>query len=74
MIKVYTIGHEIPEKVKSYIDEWNYWFWIAVANTPKKNRDAKFLIDQIQPDEDKENVYRTDDGIEVYVSYMMPVK
>ncbi|MEC0383457.1 hypothetical protein P8818_00415 [Bacillus velezensis] len=74
MIKVYTIGHAIPEKIESCIEEWNYWFWIAVANSPRKNRDAKLLIDQIQPDENKKNVYCTDEGIKVYVSYTMPVK
>ncbi|AQS42452.1 hypothetical protein LSG23_20290 (plasmid) [Bacillus velezensis] len=74
MIKVYTIGHRIPEKIKTCIVEWNHWFWIAVANNPRKNRDAKFLIDQIQPDADKKKVYQTEDGIHIYVSYTMPVK
>lgn len=74
MIKVYTIGHEIPEKIKSYITEWNYWSQIAASNSEKGNKSAKRLIEKIESDPDKIAEYKTEDGIEVYVSYMNPVK
>ncbi|MFV4887520.1 hypothetical protein RY279_18945 [Bacillus velezensis] len=74
MIKVYTRGHKIPEKIKSCISEWNYWSWIVVANTAKKNKDAKRLIEKIEAEPDRIAEYKTEDGIEVYVSYMIPVK
>ncbi|MVZ95623.1 hypothetical protein CTI30_18810 [Bacillus velezensis] len=65
MIKVYTRGHKIPEKIKSCI---------VVSNTAKRNKDAKRLIEKIEADPDRIAEYKTEDGIEVYVSYMDPVK
>lgn len=74
MIKVYTIGHKIPEKIKSCISEWNYWSWIVAANSEKGNKSAKRLIEKIEADPDRIAEYKTEDGIEVYVSHMIPVK
>ncbi|MEC0434406.1 hypothetical protein P8832_09560 [Bacillus subtilis] len=74
MLKVYTISHKIPEKIKSCIKEWNYWSWIVVADTAKGNKDAKRLIEKIEPDPDKVMAYSTEKGIEVFVSYMIPIK
>ncbi|QZY34548.1 hypothetical protein [Bacillus amyloliquefaciens] len=74
MIKAYTIGHKIPEKIKSCISEWNYWSWIVAANSEKGNKSAKRLIEKIEADPDRIAEYKTEDGIEVYVSYMIPVK
>ncbi|MCT6684549.1 MULTISPECIES: hypothetical protein [Bacillus amyloliquefaciens group] len=74
MIKTYTTGHKIPEKIKSCIKEWNYWTWIVVANTAKGNKDAKRLIEKIEADPDKVMVYSTEEGIDVFVSYMDSVK
>ncbi|MFA1782348.1 hypothetical protein ACDX77_18925 [Bacillus velezensis] len=71
MIKVYTTGHKIPEKIKSCITEWDYWSWIVVANTAKGNKSAKRLIEKIEPDPDKVKVYLAEKDIEVFVSYYM---
>ncbi|WP_143261018.1 CAP domain-containing protein [Bacillus paralicheniformis] len=73
MIKAYTVGHKIPEEIRSCISEWNYWNWIVTANTPKKNKDAKEVINKIEPDADKVAVFKNGD-VDVYVSYMFPVK
>ncbi|MEG7377878.1 hypothetical protein V5785_00705 [Bacillus subtilis] len=74
MIRAYTIGHAIPEKIKSCIKYWNYWSWIVAANTEKGNDSAKRLIEKIEPDPDKVMVYSTEEGIDVFVSYMLPIK
>ncbi|WP_039076335.1 hypothetical protein [Bacillus sp. MSP13] len=74
MIRVYTIGHEIPEKIKSCIKEWNYWSWIVAANNENGNESAKRLIEKIEPDPDKVKVYSTESDIDVCVSYMLPIK
>ncbi|MED3677319.1 MULTISPECIES: hypothetical protein [Bacillus amyloliquefaciens group] len=74
MIRVYTIGHKIPEKIKSCIKVWNYWTWIVAANTAKGNKNAKRLIEKIEPDSDKVMVYSTEEGVDVFVSYMLPIK
>ncbi|MED0868668.1 hypothetical protein P4T23_06365 [Bacillus spizizenii] len=74
MIKAYTIGHEIPDKIKSCIDDWNYWTWITVANNSIANKDAKRLIELIEPETDKIAVYKAENDIDVFVGYMIPVR
>ncbi|MEX3914370.1 hypothetical protein AB4672_21595 [Bacillus paralicheniformis] len=74
MLKAYTTGHKIPEKIKSCIKEWDYWSWIVVANTAKGNKDAKRLIEKIEPDPDRVKLYSTEEGIDVFVSYMFSIK
>ncbi|GIN54999.1 MULTISPECIES: hypothetical protein [Bacillus] len=73
MIRVYTIGHEIPKKIRDCVDKWNDWTWIVAANTPRKNKDAKDLIQKIEQDNEKIAVYK-DGDIDIYVSYLFPVK
>ncbi|GIN68556.1 hypothetical protein J41TS2_39770 [Bacillus sonorensis] len=61
------------QKIKSCISEWNYWNWIVTANTQKKNKDAKEIINKIEPDADKVPVFKNGD-VDVYVSCMFSVK
>lgn len=72
MIKVFTIGHNIPDQIKSNISKWNDWTWIVVASKPNKNKDAKRLMEKIEPDVDKVAVYKSGE-LEIYVSYLFPI-
>jgi hypothetical protein len=74
MLKIYTVGDRIPEKIEQVVEEWNYWEFIIVPNTNSiGNRiAAETLAKRLDFEGKRTRVYDSEYG-KIYVLYTFNV-